>query len=743
MQQEITLEVTPSLGMNTAVNVAEIPKGAQRRAKNALMREINTLSKRDGSVPVTTVALSTIKHLTEYRFNNSVAVGIAPVLSSVGNAASTLPAATYYVRYTYVTDVGETQASAEASVVVPPAVVNPTVAPTLGQSADAGETLPDTTYFVAYTWKNAVGETMVSTESSLLITAGNRLNITIPALPSGATSLSVYAGTTTGILKFQYNTASLVTFINTPLTAIQAPPVANTCIVANLRIVTPAIPVHANSINLYISTTTNTETKQINTTSLTYNQIVALVAGVAYPTTNTTDFSAELLASAGTSLYAYYNGELRSVTMTNTLASSDIYTLGFKNLALTSILFITDGGVVKFYNGSAVANITPAGDDAGPAPANYLATLNTLLPKYCWVFRGHLFISIGDDSAWHSKVYEYDYFPTTFTTRYVRNNDYITGCGVPFGDVCLLPMRRGWGVTFYDSAVSTLMTGNQFLNTISGNIAPRGIAKLTFPDGTQTVAYLSDDGVYEVYDTNINDSSGTGSRNYATRPLMKDKIDFTAIGFTEAEKTAAHMEFDSVSNLLKLKIARSTTYYIYIMDVRNREWYYWTLPAQVLPSVRYNNISYFAGTTGLLHKFSDTLYTDYDTSLQTTGTIVDFDVYSGLISFEFSGDASYLHYYLCEAKQWSVKSTLDVEIVYSADVLILTTALRNEVFVWGVSAWSEAEWANLFYTEIINNAKRNPVHKKAKYFQRRFRNPRNEPVTILREKFIGTLSGRL
>lgn len=741
MQQEITLEVTPSLGINTAMNVAEIPKGAQRRAINAVMREINTLSKRDGSAPVTTVALSAIKHLTEYRSPNSVAVGAAPVLSAVGNAASTLPAGTYYVRYTYVTDEGETEASAEASVVVPPAVINPTVAPTLGQSADAGETLPDATYFVAYTWKNAVGETMVGPEASLLITAGNRLDITIPALPSGATSLSIYAGTTTGVLKFQYNTATLVTFINTPLTAIQAPPVANTCIVANLRIVVPAIPYHANSINIYVSTTTNTEKYQANTTSVTYNQSIALLAVTAYPTSNTTAFSAELLASAGTSLYSYYNGELRSTTMTNALESSDIYTVGFTNVALDSILFIADGGDLKSYDGSAVVTITPAANDAGPAPANGMAAINLLNPIYTWVHAGYLFVSDGKDVAYFSKLYEFDYFPVTFYRRWVRNNDYMTGTGVTYGDVCVIPMRRGWAVM--PGTTDASFEGNKFLNTTNGNIAPRGMAKMTDPAGSQTVAYLSDDGAYEIYDTGYTDSSGLGSRSYATRPLMKDKLDFSAFGFTESEKSLAHMEFDSAENLLKLKIKRDTTYYILVMDVRNREWYQWQLPAQVLPSVRYNNIAYFAGTTGLLHRFDEDVYTDYDTSAQTTGTIVDFDVYSGLLSFEFSGDASYLHYYLCEAKQWEVRSTLDVEIVHSADVFIIPTALRNEVFVWGVSAWSEAEWANLFYTEIINNAKRIPIHRKAKYFQRRWRNPRDEPVTILRERFIGTVSGRL
>jgi hypothetical protein len=107
---------------------------------------------------------------------STVTVGAAPTLSAVAGTA-TLPAATYYVRYTYVTDKGETAASAESSLAI-----------TLGQ---------------------------------------------------------------------------------------------------NLQIAVPALPTHATSINIYISSTTNTETLQVNTTSTTYNQSVPLVTGVAYPTTNT------------------------------------------------------------------------------------------------------------------------------------------------------------------------------------------------------------------------------------------------------------------------------------------------------------------------------------------------------------------------------------------------------------------------------------------------------------------------
>jgi hypothetical protein len=115
-------------------------------------------------------------------------VDAAPTLSAViGTYTSTLPTGTYYVRYTYVTDRGETPASAEASVYI-----------TEGQ---------------------------------------------------------------------------------------------------NLQVVVPALPAHASSINIYISSTTNTETFQINTTSTTYDQSLSLETGVAYPTTSSISHSHLLIFS--------------------------------------------------------------------------------------------------------------------------------------------------------------------------------------------------------------------------------------------------------------------------------------------------------------------------------------------------------------------------------------------------------------------------------------------------------------
>jgi hypothetical protein len=77
-------------------------------------------------------------------------------------------------------------------------VLDPTTAPTLGQTANTASTLSAGTYYVVYTWKNANGETTISPRASFTTSAGNELNITVPAFPSGVTHAVIYVSTTSG-----------------------------------------------------------------------------------------------------------------------------------------------------------------------------------------------------------------------------------------------------------------------------------------------------------------------------------------------------------------------------------------------------------------------------------------------------------------------------------------------------------------------------------------------------------------
>lgn len=75
-------------------------------------------------------------------------------------------------------------------------VTNPSVAPTLGQTS-GGPAGPRTLY-VVYTYVNQLGETKVSSESSVSVLNNNRLTVTSPAQSGNATGWNVFVSTISG-----------------------------------------------------------------------------------------------------------------------------------------------------------------------------------------------------------------------------------------------------------------------------------------------------------------------------------------------------------------------------------------------------------------------------------------------------------------------------------------------------------------------------------------------------------------
>lgn len=76
-------------------------------------------------------------------------------------------------------------------------LTDPTTAPTLSQVS--GGALSARTYYVKYTWANATGETVASTEANISLSANNLAKITLPttAYALGTTKINIYISTIT------------------------------------------------------------------------------------------------------------------------------------------------------------------------------------------------------------------------------------------------------------------------------------------------------------------------------------------------------------------------------------------------------------------------------------------------------------------------------------------------------------------------------------------------------------------
>jgi predicted phage tail component-like protein len=105
---------------------------------------------------------------------------------------------------------------------------SPTVAPVLSTSANSSSTLPAATYYVRFTWSSANGETLVSPETSMAVASGNNLVVTIPTLPTGGTLANIYISTSSGTETKQGTTIATTYIQSTPLVSGSSPPTTMT-----------------------------------------------------------------------------------------------------------------------------------------------------------------------------------------------------------------------------------------------------------------------------------------------------------------------------------------------------------------------------------------------------------------------------------------------------------------------------------------------------------------------------------
>jgi hypothetical protein len=106
-------------------------------------------------------------------------------------------------------------------------LANPVTLPTV--VAAAGGAFAAGTYFWKYTWVNAKGETLASGDSTpgLVVTLNQKVTVTIPALPAGATQANIYRGTVAGSELLVGNTATTI-FVDTGTAGTVASPSSNT-----------------------------------------------------------------------------------------------------------------------------------------------------------------------------------------------------------------------------------------------------------------------------------------------------------------------------------------------------------------------------------------------------------------------------------------------------------------------------------------------------------------------------------
>lgn len=436
-----------------------------------------------------------------------------------------------------------------------------------------------------------------------------------------------------------------------------------------------------------------------------------------------------VLVTSGTGLYKLVAGVLTLQTMTNVLNTASIGHAQFRDAASAEVTVIADGANLKSYNGTAVANITPAADDGGVLPPNALTTINSTKPAIGVALHNNRLIVWGanSDTIFNSKIGFFDYFESTSFQRFVKENDYVVQC-ISFAGALLVLMRRHIGVRFgdgYTDPPTSQDWSQDFIDTNDGCVNANSVALVVFPDEREEVFYQSDRGVHAVF--TIDTLSLDTSARYSTKSVTKNLINFDELGVTRAEWAAATGWFYDGRYWLVYKKAGVAKGLVF--DTTDSQWY----PIDGIQAYSFfhdEDYFYFAGDDGHLKKFDSALYSDWSDAAKTTKVIYEKYWYSKLASPNVNGFDHFWDILEIEARQFRDASKIDIEVNTFRDRFTQIGALITSIFIVGVSVIGEAEIANVRLTDFINNAKRLRIFVKGQYAQVKLSNNRDEPIEL-------------
>lgn len=442
----------------------------------------------------------------------------------------------------------------------------------------------------------------------------------------------------------------------------------------------------------------------------------------------------DLVATGGTTLYKYdtVNKDWDAQTMTVPLVTADLNATQFRDEDGNEVLVIADGGDLKYYNGTAVNDVTPATNDPSPLPANDLATINTDFPPVGITTHTNRLViwSADSDTIHHSKPGFYDYFPETSFQRFVNEADTIQTC-ISFGSSLLVFMRRHVGVLFgdgYSEVPQSTDWSQDFLDTQEGCCNPRSVRVVTFPDMHEETFYQTDRGVSAVI--NVDTKSLDNSTRIATLSRTENKVDWTQLGITrdQWENAISYVQ----DGKYWLVFEKGAGYAGLVFDTDNYEWY----PIENVEATDFYGDStgyYFIGEDGYLKIFDDNVHFDYTDPAKTTGPPVRWYWYSKLLS---PGTTGYDHLWdilMVVCQQFTKTSTIDVAVNTNrqgGSNISVDNVLQSEIMIIGQSVIGLGVIANQLLTDFITVEERLDVFISGKYAQIKLFSDRGDPVEL-------------
>lgn len=437
----------------------------------------------------------------------------------------------------------------------------------------------------------------------------------------------------------------------------------------------------------------------------------------------------EHLAVSGTKLYKDNAGVLSEVpfgTIT-TLTSNTTSMITYKDRELKDVVLVADGGKLKVYNGTNVAEVTPhvPTEETGGVPGEVtdpglndlglLTNFRSIAIKQDRIFAlAHPTVKNRLSFCHHDPVLGYavyDYFPATFFFDLVSEaNDEALALRTFRNAIIVFNRRSMWALTGDGRTINDYDLRK--INVPSGLIAPESIAFVG-----NNMFYLSDDGIYSLYSTD---------RDYISADLVsvvKDgagnvvsSVETTLNGLSIEEKEKAVGEY--YDNKYYLSFPSGLTL---VFDTILKCWTKWTNVAANDFLVRDGEL-YFSSDSGLIYKFDET-------ALNDDGAAISFMMKTRNMDFGYDAQIKKYRTLKVIARQYeSESSVFSLKAIIDSLEVDIDDISTDESAVWDEGNWDEVAWG--IREIVIKNAK---LRKKGDFIQYIIENDEvNQPLTIYR-----------
>ena len=390
--------------------------------------------------------------------------------------------------------------------------------------------------------------------------------------------------------------------------------------------------------------------------------------------------TSDLLVVSGTTLYKDNGTSLVSVTMTNSLTTSNVKMITYNDRSMNDVVLVADGGTLKTYDGTEVKEVTPHAPTSPETTDPGLNDLANLTAVKSIVINGERIYIAGHPTNKNRVSFchidpglgygVYDYFPAThFFDLAVDDNDEIVDLVLFRGAVIVFCKRSVWAIYGNGRTLDDYQIIQ--INVPTGCIAPGSITKIG-----NSIFYLSDTHVYALTST---------EKDYISAEIVSNNLENTLLPITLTDKAqAVGTEYE---NKFFLSFPDGTTI---VFDNLLANWTVFT-NIKAKSFLNRAGVLYFAGTK--LFQFDKTIFNDDGVAINASIKFKNMDFGFPVQDKKFRRMWVVAKQYIAPSSDYNIKAIIDYVQVNIDDIE------TDQSLVWGEGEWSKF-WG---FKDVVRN----------------------------------------